>query len=726
MKKILIGLLAFVLIAAGFAYWYWLNHKKKIVKDLIQQTVSDKTDSLYYLRYDSSMIDELNGHVFFSNVYLQSDSEQAAMLKSNDSLPNILINIFVRSVEASGIDMPAYVNDKVVHAEKIMLTAPRVRIINTGNHLLKYEDTLAVYKKLVGEFKSIRADEIIIRDAVFESVNRREVTQTKVGKANIQLTNFRVDSTRDYSNILSYFIDNIVADVDSIYINGGEGRSNVYFTGVDYNTHERTLNIDRFASFAAGETQPSTYLHSLHCGDLDVKAFILLHTLRAGKISSDGGQISIFTVPKNQKTRNLQNKPFEFPEAFFDEIEIGALQLGSTTLWIKNKLDPSRPPVKVNNFKFSVNNEINVANGNTVRQLIDKADWTVSADGLSLVSDDGLYTFLVSGIALEHNTRNASIKKCSVKPNLSESEFMRRAVKQCDYYQIDMHNIRLNGLDIKKLLNESTVDIEKAFLQLNLRVFNDRTLPVNHDSKVGKYPHQLLLKLKIPIHIRQAVVDNTSISYRERSAETRDVGNVLFTQVKGSIDNITNIPAAIKANPVLTLRGSGLFLNKSACQTEWKLRLDGQRGEFSMSGHVGAMDATAFNAVSIPLGMTSVNGRVNDVQYVMTGDDYQSKGKLTLLYKDLKIETFQMDDSGDSLKSKKVESLFSNALIKNNNPANGVTRSAEFSHQRELNKSFFNHVWKSVFDGIGKTVMGKGGLEIQKTLQKLKKPQKGK
>jgi uncharacterized protein YxeA len=72
MRKIFAVILGLVIIAVGVAYWYWQDNKKGIVKNLIQNTVSDKTDSLYYLRYDSSMIDEVNGKCLLPAIFICS------------------------------------------------------------------------------------------------------------------------------------------------------------------------------------------------------------------------------------------------------------------------------------------------------------------------------------------------------------------------------------------------------------------------------------------------------------------------------------------------------------------------------------------------------------------------------------------------------------------------------------------------------------------------------
>ena len=68
----------FILLITGAigAFIYWQNNKKQIVKNSIDKALTKKTDSLYFLRYDSSVIDEVNGDVAFYNVVLQSDSAQ--------------------------------------------------------------------------------------------------------------------------------------------------------------------------------------------------------------------------------------------------------------------------------------------------------------------------------------------------------------------------------------------------------------------------------------------------------------------------------------------------------------------------------------------------------------------------------------------------------------------------------------------------------------------------
>src|SRR5205085_7197436 len=105
MKKLVKILL--IVIATGMVggYIYWQFNKNKFIKGTINKAISKKTDSLYYIHYDSSRIDEINGNATFYNVVLQSDSAQKALLKRTDSLPNALYNIRINKVAVTGVDI---------------------------------------------------------------------------------------------------------------------------------------------------------------------------------------------------------------------------------------------------------------------------------------------------------------------------------------------------------------------------------------------------------------------------------------------------------------------------------------------------------------------------------------------------------------------------------------------------------------------------------------------
>jgi hypothetical protein len=119
------------------------------------------------------------------------------------------------------------------------------------------------------------------------------------------------------------------------------------------------------------------------------------------------------------------------------------------------------------------------------------------------------------------------------------------------------------------------------------------------------------------------------------------------------------------------------------------------------------MEAAILNEITEPLGMVSVkSGEIKSLQFDFTGNDHFSKGELLFLYNDLRIELLKKNEA-DELTGKDGSSFIANLLIKNNNPQNGNTRKGIIDFKRDETKSFFNFIWKSVFDGVKKTTAGK-------------------
>lgn len=193
------------------------------------------------------------------------------------------------------------------------------------------------------------------------------------------------------------------------------------------------------------------------------------------------------------------------------------------------------------------------------------------------------------------------------------------------------------------------------------------------------------------------------VSYAEKAAVSKQTGQVFFKNINGTVSNVTNMGDLINKNNLLLLEVSGSFMGVSQVHTVWKLPLNSSNGAFDVSGTAGGFNATSLNQLIEPLGMASIKtGHVNKLDFALTGTDLDAKGSATILYNDLKIEILRADTA--DTKKKNFQSLLANALMKNSNPQNGVTRSGEISYERDITKSFFNLLWKSIYSAVKKTV----------------------
>lgn len=703
MKKAVKIVLLVIIMGAIGGYIWWQQNKKKIIKDALQSSVQKKTDSLYALRYDSSKIDELNGNISFYNVSLQSDSAQKEILAGTDSLPGRLFFIKVKEVRASGVDVPGIIQNTHVRAKLILLDRPMVQIINTGagdNRPYTAKDTLELYERILGKFKSINADVIQVSNGQVVITDRNGKSLTTLENININLQHFLVDSAHNYENVISYFIKNVIASVENIQLPETKNKTRTNISKLRYDAMLKTLTVKQVQQYKTGNTKPVIELNDISITKLNTEAFIANQQVKADMVICSGGLITIY---KKQKGAQSSNKAIEF-STDLDAVQIEGMKLGRTKVVIIDEVNPSADPFVLNDVQFNMTRGVKVFDGNTLTDILNYADWKLTASGFSLATKDKLYKINAKGLEIDKTRSNISINQVAIVPQLSENEFFRQSTHQRDRYDITFNNIKLNTLNFNRLIGENAVEADNASLQLILKVANDRTLPDDTASKVGKAPYQLLMKMKMPVYISKVQVNNSLVEYTERGKMSERNGTVSFKKLNGVITNVTNIPERIKQNGIMKLTASAKFLGQADINTIWQLPLTAGNGNFTVSGSMGLMNGVALNPLIEPIAMASVkSGSLKRTEFVLHGNDLKASINILFAYNNLKIELLKK--GAEEVKKKQVTSFIANALIKNDNPAgkNPVRRS-EAINDRQLNRSFFNLLWKTIYKGVKKTV----------------------
>ena len=706
--KILIGIV--LLIAAG-GYIYWQNNKNKILKNSIDNVLKIKTDSLYYIHYDSSVVDEINGNASFYNVVLQSDSAQKILLNRTDSLPNALYNINIKKVMANGVDMAGLLQTQYLSANKIELIKPVIQIINTGANQPKVytiNDTLELYKKILGKFKSIKAATIQITNGTVLITNKSGKAQTTLENINVTINQFLIDSTKDYTSIISYFIKDVTATIENIQLPVAKNNTRINLEKVVYNANQRKLQVNAIKQYKVGDMNAIIDLKNIQINDLNTDAFIIQQRLKAGLITCDGGVVTIY-VKKKGNGKNNNNQSIELASDIIDQAQIAGINLGSTKIIINDKDKLDKAPFVLNNVTFKVSKMLKITEGTTLTNLVNNAQWQFYSDGFSYNSANNLYNISVGKLNIDNALSIVKINNFLLKPLLSEEQFVKQSKFQNDQYNLSVNNIILTEVDINQFINNKILQIKNASFQPIIKIFNDRTLPPDASSKIGKYPHQALLNLKLPIYINKAAITNGYVSYREKALKSKLTGNVLFTNINATINNITNMRERIKANAVMKLNATTQFLNAGKLTTEWLLPLNTGNGAFTVSGRLAGMDAMALNAIIEPLAMASVKqGYIDEVKFAINGENTKTNANVLFMYRNLRLHILEMGNE-DVLKKKRLLTILANTVVKNDNT--NSSNSKNVYYQRDITKSFFNLVWKTVFTGAKNTVIGKTDKE---------------
>lgn len=705
--KIFFKIIIAIIIISGLAgYIFWQINKQSFIKDSIKTTVKVKTDSLYSLHYDSSEIDEINGNANFYNVTLQSDSLIKKMLASTDSLPNAFFNISIQKVSITGVDMVGLLQTQNVTAQNILLYKPVIQITNTGISRPKtytYNDTLQLYQRLLGKFKSINAKVIKVVQGAVLMADKNSKPLTTLENINITLNNFLIDSTRDYQNIISYFIKDVKATVENIQLPEAKNGTRINITKLLYDAPGKLLQVGGIQQYQPGNTTPILNIKNVQVNQLNTDAFIVQQQLKAGRVTSDGGLVTIYRQTKN-KFAGSKAGNIEISSQIIDEAQIDGIQLGKTKIIV---IDPSKPKEAafiINDVTFTASQLANVTNGSTVDELINNANWELAASGFSFLTKEKMYKFIATGVQINNKIGTVKIKQIALKPLYSEDKFIKIMKVQMDRYDLNFNNINLQGVNFKKLVNEGILEIADASLQPVIKISNDRTMPAGKPT-VALYPQQSIQAFKFPFYVKATHVINGGVFYTERGADSKMKGSPTFTHINANISNLTNLPDKIKANSILDMKASALFLDAVKLTTEWQLPLNPLDTVFKVKGEMGVItDATLLNKITEPLGMVSVkSGKINSLVFDLIGDNNKGRGTSTLLYNGLKIQVLKVKN--DELKKRGLLTFLANTLIKNDNPRNNNIYVSDIDIKRDVDGSFFSLLLQCILDGAKKTLL---------------------
>ncbi|MBN8864336.1 MAG: hypothetical protein J0H92_13265 [Sphingobacteriales bacterium] len=326
---------------------------------------------------------------------------------------------------------------------------------------------------------------------------------------------------------------------------------------------------------------------------------------------------------------------------------------------------------------------------------------------VSWLSADGRYRLQGDSIRLDASSQSASIARFAIKPLLNEAAFTRSLRFADDRFEADIRDLEFFRVRFNSLLNDTLHADSVIVSQALLQIYRDLGLPHDGKNRVGTYPHQALLRFGLATRIDALKIETASINYKERNAGTRMAGIVSFQHTRAHVKHLSNIKEYAREHPVMQVRIQTQFLNRAQLQLQWNFYLFHPKGQFTVTGELSSMPAAAVNVLTEPMGPARMEkGQINNLQFNFTGHNYGMYGTVRMLYEDLKVSLLEKETGSGELSKKKLASLAANIIIRKSNPADkkGNIRTAKVNMQRDTRRSIFHLSWKSLFQGIKRTV----------------------
>ncbi|UPK70080.1 hypothetical protein [Chitinophaga filiformis] len=427
----------------------------------------------------------------------------------------------------------------------------------------------------------------------------------------------------------------------------------------------------------------------------------------------------VFSNPVVMLEMNLQNKDTTVRKNAYQNISskikslyLGTLRLSNTNLkYTVIKKDSSLVMTHLENLRIQVKDFLidSVALEDPTRFLYAR-NYEFGLEEYRYRTPDSLYWMHVKDIQYSAEEQMLRIGQFAVEPRYPRAEFDIRSKVQRDRFDVKLNNIELARLQPRMLLEHQVIWADKLTINNGtLDIYHNRKLPEAPGNKLGQFPNQLFKKLAIPIYIDSLVGKKTDIFYTEINPKSDEAGKLSIKQVHGIFRNVTNIDSMVAKNSHITADLNAILMNSGKLKVHFNFSMKDTLGGFGVSGQVKSMDGKDLNPVLKPLAMVQVKScDIQDLSFSMTGNERRASGQVKFIYSNLKVNILKKEEGTHEFKRKGLMSFLANVLIiKDSNPADGETRLAHPRYERDIKKSFFNLVWKTLFTGIKETALGK-------------------
>ncbi|MBS1730014.1 MAG: hypothetical protein JSS67_04470 [Bacteroidetes bacterium] len=708
LKKWIIYIIAGICLLIVTGYFTWQRFKYKIVEKTLSAKVEEQTNGLYTIQYDSLSFDEVTGYASIKNIRIIPDTALAKTM-SVDKMPDLLIDASIQSITVTGVKTAKALEGNALQGDSIIIDHPDLTIYSLKplrkNSMIQMEAN-TIYKQILGKLDYIKVGFVFINGAnatAYDFFNKNKNFDFIGGK--LLLDDVLIDSTHNLDTTRILFCKQAAFTVDS-FISYNHDRKQLSVKNVHFLGKQKQLLFDQI---------------SLNRFENDTSAPIRM--LDADKLILNGVQSNQIVMNKNLAVDSIQCNNIIFYQLPLENLKtsgkkvstdadsMGFVNVYGVSVQYLNFPKVSFVPFAQNNFATGT---ISIKVWDVIASRIYDLqqypmDFTreaeVDLDRFSIKSKNGLYTFNAKNARINSLSRQLDIQSLSIDAFEGEKQFANHFHYQTDRYDVNFKGISLRNININDLLDKTISATDLNINNTVVKIYHDLHKPLRQKSKVGNYPSQLLQKINIPINIPSVLLKNALIEYRENEVVSDSIGVVSFQNSTLHVTNVTNIPSYIQKNNLLNIAFQSKILNAIPVKGNFGFSLNSKHGNFVVNGQVSAFDAIELNKVSIPMALIQINsGKINSLEFNFKGNDTIAHGKFVMKYDNLKVAVLKKDKESKDLKKRGLATFATNLIIANSNPAQSGLRTQEPEYKREIYKSFFNLVWKTIFTGMKETL----------------------
>ena len=298
----------------------------------------------------------------------------------------------------------------------------------------------------------------------------------------------------------------------------------------------------------------------------------------------------------------------------------------------------------------------------------------------------------------------------TIYPTLSEKLLADKFQYSQEIYHTSFDTLAITGVDLSSfLINKKFTSSSIDLSGFDVSIYKDKRKPQNKLKKI-KLPISRLKQLTFPISIDHVNIRNSKITVREQIPHKDTIVQFYVNRINAQINNIKNYS---NENLNLNMSLQGQLMGNAPVRLKMENSLSKKNNNMFWEGYVGSFKFHTLDKVLYPiLGLKILSGELNKIDFKFESDDIQSKGEMTMLYKNLHASILKSNKSSEN----HFLSSIANGLIHKSNPnKRGKIKIVRMNFKRDEFKGLGSYLWKTIQNGIINTI-----TPVRKRVRRLK------
>lgn len=368
-----------------------------------------------------------------------------------------------------------------------------------------------------------------------------------------------------------------------------------------------------------------------------------------------------------------------------DDIQYGICQGRDTVSYV------------LQNFYCGVKDcRLNMADA-SVKMPVDCEDMQMSLTSFRNLFAEKSQLLEIDSLFVRGQEGSIEVGSVNLLPQYDKQTFAMKAPGHPDWTKVQTGKIECYGFDMQRMLKERVLIMDSVEIA-GAKISSYKNRQIEQPQKVKKLFYESVQQFPVPLAIGTIRLNNIEVEYQELAKHGLSPGTVTFNRLNGNFEKLTNI--VHPEQPYFTLKAHGKLMNQGVLEAVFLLPVDSLNPHFEVKGNLGKMNMEALNPVIEPLAKIDItSGEIDDMKFDITGNSVEAQVKMVFLYRDLKIRLMKEKDG--HLETRSFLTTLANGLIaKGNNPDHREIRKADATAERDIYRSQFNYLWRTLLAGL--------------------------